>query len=294
MDFTQAEQDIVEIKHQDLWNGGYVKMFDFSKANSSEAHRIHAVTMIANVCRGDKGIKDREALYKQLLTEHAGQAGEVFQFVPTITEAGRMQYRITEEHEVLPMNIARFGIKEKFKQLCNLRATLNDGQGWNYNEQVSGFHVFKIKIPMMIVQHILRHGQLSFMQVSERSQKLREYYYCDEFKQILDEVRYNFLEEHKDISDNELWNNICYQASQQAWDIWQNGFSIDTGDANGSKIRQELTNKGSHGLAFVTMWIAGWKQDPTQWDNFFAVRTKNPSQREIQELATVMKGMINE
>jgi len=26
MDFAQAERDIAEIKHQDLWNGGYVEL----------------------------------------------------------------------------------------------------------------------------------------------------------------------------------------------------------------------------------------------------------------------------
>jgi thymidylate synthase ThyX len=123
------------------------------------------------------------------------------------------------------------------------------------------------------------------MQVSERSQKLREYYYCDDFKEVRSEVEANLSDQYLERNTpNELWNDLCYDASQRDWDTWQKKYSI----------RQELTNKSSHGLAYVTMWIAGWSQDSTQWNNFFAVRTKNPSQKEIQELATVMKGMIDE
>jgi len=287
VDFTQAERDIVEIKHQDLWNGGYVKMFDFSKANSSEAHRIHAVTMIASVCRGDKGIKDKEALYKQLLTEHDGTCGEVFQFVPVVSDLSIC----TGDYK----NVQRFGIYQgkpdgiKTRWLTNLRSMIQDVNLHNnhathkdkveYNSKpIKGFHVFKIKIPMMIVQHILRHGQLSFMQVSERIRKLREYYYCKDFFDIAssNNIDGNY--------DKQKWNNLIYKASQEDFDTWQTK----------SGIKQELTNKGSHGLAYVTMWIAGWKADNTQWDNFFAVRTKNPSQSEIITLAKTMQEMMEE
>jgi thymidylate synthase ThyX len=53
-------------------------------------------------------------------------------------------------------------------------------------------------------------------------------------------------------------------------------------------------NKGSHGLAYTTLWIAGWKQDPSQWDNFFAVRTRNPTQIELQTAAKTMQQMMEE
>jgi len=39
--------------------------------------------------------------------------------------------------------------------------------------------------------------------------------------------------------------------------------------------------------------MAGWRQDPTQWDNFFNVRLGKGVQRETKELANIMKKMIN-
>jgi len=283
MDFTQAEQDIVEIKHQDLWNGGYVKKFDFSKANSSEAHRIHAVTMIANVCRGDKGVKDREVLYKKLLTEHNGKPGEVFQFVPVMypTTLGEQTRQFG--------SFVKFGNDANDKgMLTNLRALLADGDGQHtiygkslYNNSTrlvmsKGFHVFKIKIPMMIAAHFLKHGELSFMQVSERTNKLRKYYYCEDLLPIKQSTCFTGNEEE--------WNNVCYNFSQHTFDLYRKKF----------RIRQELTNKGSHGLSYTTMWVAGWEQDQYGWDNFFGVRRKKPSQLETRQVADVIYKMMHE
>lgn len=280
MNFTQAEQDIREVARIDLWNGGYVSKYDFSKANSSEAHRVYAVTTIANVCRGDKGIKDREALYQQLLTEHAGKPGEVFQFVP-VKARGSIGWEVVRWGIMISENDRSLHFQDN-KLLTNLRAILPFKESKTlYNDSLSGFHVFKMKIPKMIVAHLLKHGQLSFMQQSERHCKLREYYYCDELKPIDDTMytRHDVLGiAHKN------WDDICYELSQSDFDIWQKTF----------KIRQELTNKGSWGLGYTTLWMAGWEQDTAGWDNFFAVRTKKPAQREIIELAKVMKQMMEE
>ena len=150
-----------------------------------------------------------------------------------------------------------------------------------YNDNLSGFHVFKMKIPKMIVAHLLRHGQLSFMQQSERHCKLREYYYCDELKPIDDimHTRHDVLGiAYKN------WDDICYELSQSDFDVWQKVF----------KIRQELTNKGSWGLGYTTLWMAGWMQDPSQWQNFFDVRLGKGTQRETRELAEAMKKLMEE
>ena len=82
----------------------------------------------------------------------------------------------------------------------------------------------------------------------------------------------------------EFWNEYIYTMSQSELDDYQHKF----------KIRQELLNKGSHGLAYTTLWISGWKQDKSGWDNFFAVRTKKPAQREVIELAEVIKQMMED
>lgn len=272
--------NVKPIKEVKLWNAGYVQMYDFSEANSSEEHRVAYVTEIARVCRGDKPIANPTKLYKQLLTEHNGKPGEIFQFIPVI----RTNYS---------PHVVRFGYTDDNNEiLTNLRACLEDEIDYDYDKKVSGFYVFKIKVPLMIVPQILRHGQLSFNQQSERHCKLREYYYCDEFKPILDEAIEFFKEWWNfDLEDAEkhgykepTWNSFCYEASQSDLDNAQRRFNIP----------QELLNKGSHGLAYTTLWIAGWKQDPSQWDNFFSVRTKKPTQAELITVAKTMQQMMEE
>jgi len=246
------------IQEQPLWNAGYCQHYDFSLANSCEESRIEAIIEIAKVCRGDKPIANPEKLYQQLLTEHAGKPGEIFQFIPCI----RTEYS---------PQVVRFGYTNEHNEiLTNLRACLEDGIDYDFDKQIKGFHVFKLKIPLMIVPQILRHGQLSFMQQSERHCKLREYYYCEDFKQL-------HMPDYK-------WNWFCNETAQVRWDEIQHHFDI----------RQELTNKGSHGLAYTTLWIAGWEKDPSQWKNFFDVRTVNPTQIELQQVAKVMKEMMYE
>jgi len=264
---------IKEINRKDLWNAGYVALYDFSKANSSEEHRIYAITEVVKVCRGDKPIKDREALYKQLLTEHAGKPGEAFQFVPIVVYEESADKCLSQEQK-------RFSMEDDFLydiHYTNLRNIIGTNVDM-YNDEIRWFYVFKMKIPKMIVAHLLKHGQLSFMQQSERHCKLREYYYCDELRPMTG----RFFE-RDDESLDQQWNNLIYGLSQKEIDWFQQEY----------KIRQELLNKRSWGLGYTTLWMAGWKQDPTQWDTFFNVRLGKGVQRETKELANIMKKMIN-
>ncbi len=272
------------IKEVKLWNNGYVKQYDFSKANSSEESRIEHVCAVARVCRGDKTpVKTDEELYQQLLTEHDGKPGSVFEFVPV--ELTNSYGKQTE----------RFGTQERVEvymvgdytfTYTNLRACIADNLN-KYNNDVKSFFVFKVKVPQMIVKHILRHRMLSFQEMSERTNKLREYYFCDEFEPIMtswEKDVINCIDSIKEELVTYKWNDVIYRATQQDFDTWQTRY----------KIRQELLNKGSHGLAYTTLWIAGWRQDKSGWDNFFAVRTKKPAQREVIELANVIKQMMEE
>lgn len=280
---------IKEVKTTPLWNSGYCSLYDFSQANSSEEARIEAVTTVANVCRGDKGVKNPKELYQQLLTEHNGKAGSVFEFVPVeLTDSYGEQ---TE----------KFGTQERVEVFMagnytftytNLRACIADNLN-TYNNNVDGFFVFKVKVPQMIVKHILRHRMLSFQEMSERTNKLREYYYCDELKELHD----LYLDMDEDSRVYKDWNELCCNLSQRQFDFHQKD----------KKIRQELLNKGSHGLAYTTLWIAGWKQDPNGYKNMFNVRcgeyinrkigneikrVKNDTQIEMRQLCETMQQMM--
>lgn len=266
------------LKEIKLWNNGYVQMWNFSKSNSCQEAREEAILEIVKVCRGDKEIKNPN-LYKHLLTEHAGKPGEAFQFVPAIHDLINPNSPYITEIPGYELN--RFGLNDQnnHRVLGNLRMIITDkNSGISkdiYNEQVSDFYVFKMKVPIMIVPHLLKHGQLSFMQQSERYCKLREYFYCDELEPLWEANKMNY----------EDWDELCYNSSQWDWDLDQSNYGTDL-------IRQELTNKGSHGLAYTTLWIAGWKQDLSGFQNFFNVRLGKGTQKETRELAQAMKDLM--
>jgi len=270
------------IKEVPLWNNGYVQQYDFSEANSSEESRIEHVCAVARVCRGDKTpVKSDKKLYRQLLTEHDGKCSSVFEFVPT--------WKSTLNRDLTFTHQSIFGVRVSISMsyttvLSNLRAMLSDEEDY-YNEcPQEGFFVFKVKVPQMIVKHILRHRMLSFQEMSERTNKLREYYYCDELYELYMRLQKRNCLKQIDQYDGNLWNELIYRTAQCEFD----------GDQQQLKIRQELLNKGSHGIAYTTLWIAGWRQDKSGWDNFFAVRTKKPAQREVIELANTIKQMMEE
>lgn len=169
------------IKEVRLFNAGYVQMWDFSEANANEDNRIEAVTTVANVCRGDKGVKNPKELYQQLLIEHDGKPGSVFEFVPVeLTNSyGEQTERFGTQEQVEVYMVGYYTFT-----YTNLRACIADNLN-KYNNDVNDFFVFKVKVPQMIVKHILRHRMLSFQEMSERTNKLREYYYCDELEPII-------------------------------------------------------------------------------------------------------------
>jgi len=244
----------------DIFDRGYIELWDFSKANSSSASRIEAAAKIAMVCRNLESIKNPLKLYHKLLHEHAGEPSEVIQFIPVMDNVGRKEFD-------LEIRDYRFGdIDSDGKFRTNLRNYVNPLKVM-YCDSVNGFYVFKLKLPVMSVAHITRHGQLSCNQMSERHVKAREYYMPRELTDVL---------------GKEDWDSMIYRLSQKDFDCI----------SKSHKIRQELTNKGSHGLAYTKLWVAGWIQDKSTWNNFFNVRLKNQTQFETRTIASAMYQLI--
>jgi hypothetical protein len=242
------------IERVNLYDRGHVEMYDFSEANSSHLSRVKHAIEVAKTCRDLDRIKNPEALYKRLLTEHAGRMSEVLQFIPVEFGSSFYSQRYIHFHEgVIRTNLRNYEIE-------------NDAI---FNEKVDGFCVFKVKIPLMIAAQIRAHGNLSINQMSERHVKSRQYYYCEEF---------DCIKEQYDYQD---WDEFCYNSSEWDFDL----------DMSKYKIRQELLNKGSHGLSYTKMWISGWITDPDGLQNFFKVRTKKPTQKELFKLAIAMQAL---
>ena len=51
---------------------GFVEHYDFSQANMSEKHRIHAISAVASICYQNPKAINSESLYNRLLAESKG------------------------------------------------------------------------------------------------------------------------------------------------------------------------------------------------------------------------------
>ena len=266
-----------------LWNLGYVELWDFSKANSSQEAREEACALIGGACR-NVIIKNPKQFYQRLLTEHDGNPSEILQFIPFTDKL--------YESDLADINtfnkFTRFAYIHDKIVYTNARNTINYGGKYSIYDLIktdcSNFVVFRTKIPYMIVDHLRRHKLLSSMFAenwqSNRSKHDIEYFENDEIKHLIhlysDAADFPF-NTHDTLLDG-YFTQADFRHILQNKDLFP--------------IRSELINKGEFGLRYVTGWIGGWLQDPAVWDNFFGVRTKNPTQKETQELSRVMLEML--
>ena len=63
---------------------GFVEHYDFSQANMSEKHRIHAISAVASICYQSKTALGSESLYNRLLAESKGLPSSSAEFVPVL------------------------------------------------------------------------------------------------------------------------------------------------------------------------------------------------------------------
>ena len=65
-------------------NIGFVEHYDFSQANMSEKHRIHAISAVASICYQNPKAIGSESLYNRLLAESKGLPSSSAEFVPVL------------------------------------------------------------------------------------------------------------------------------------------------------------------------------------------------------------------
>jgi len=261
------------IEHKDLWNNGYVELWDFSNANANMENRQDAISLIGGVCRNTT-IKNPKKFYNRLMFEHNTKPSEIFQFIPVIDY-------IEDTIDLNKFNkYYRFGHADKLTNTfyTNLRNLINYTDNvWtisnNVNEQpeLKKYVVFKVKIPYMIIDHLRRHKLLN-SSFNENWQSNRIHNYKDEYFE-------NDIVNIKHIT-------VEYDNDKQNDDIYIPEYKTDN-------TRSELINKGEFGLRYQTGWIGGWINDEYCWDNFFGVRLQKPTQKETIELSSVMYDMLH-
>lgn len=65
-------------------NIGFVEQYDFSTANMSEKHRIHAISAVASICYQNPKAIGSESLYNRLLAESKGLPSSSFEMCPIL------------------------------------------------------------------------------------------------------------------------------------------------------------------------------------------------------------------
>src|SRR5574344_1830022 len=65
-------------------NIGFVKQYDFSYANLSQEHRIHAISAVASICYQNPKAVGSESLYNRLLAESKGLPSSSFEMCPIL------------------------------------------------------------------------------------------------------------------------------------------------------------------------------------------------------------------
>ena len=265
-------------------NNCWVGLVDSSKFNSSEEHRIRAVTDMASITKGRLGFpesvmvygnnhklskpriteKRRETLYNRLLTESAGKPSTPFEFVPVIHSQDFFDKDVFN-------NILKYSYMTMYSNqatlLSNYRMVLNQTQGWDLNppcqEEIDksvhydDFKVIVGRVPMKVLTHLVRHRAFSWLVESSRNKK------------YLNEV--------------EFWYPSWWSANLMSEKVMSDSRALVEQKAlvecMGMKPEEATMELSDRRL--VTFAMCAWKQDTDAWDNLFAVRGKGTGTQSI-------------
>ena len=65
-------------------NIAFVEQYDFSTANLSQEHRIHAISAVASICYQNPKAIGSESLYNRLMAESQGLPSSSFEMCPVL------------------------------------------------------------------------------------------------------------------------------------------------------------------------------------------------------------------
>lgn len=275
----------------------YGELWDFSKANLSEEHRIHAITLIASICYQNPKALNSDSLYNRLMAESQGLPSSSFEFVPVFINFEDLNEieQTSSIDDIEKMSIFKYGeILDSSKGLLtNFRAIVYDveakrlSKNWlkhfNTEEEceiiAKHFKVFKAHIDLPTFGQMVRH-RVNWQVVSRRyvsGKKMPFEFYISEKMSNVKSGLYKSIAYDGQIDDISTENiiNIClehYYASLEAG------------------VKPEEARRIIPQAAYTTAWCAF---QPTQLENFFKLRLDSHAQKEIRLFAKAMKFMIN-
>lgn len=268
----------------------YGEFWNFSKANLSEEHRIHAITLIASICYQNPKALNSDSLYNRLMAESQGLPSSSFEFVPMLFKYDDLINKLSDENILISdTNMLKYGEKvENGKYLLtNFRAIIYDKEKFgidftkhfNTEEECKiidkHFKVFKAHIDLptfgQMVRHRINWQVLSRRYVSGKKTPF-EFYISKKMKTIT--------------SVNDISGVDEEFTTQKVIDICLVHYyaALEAG------VKPEEARRIIPQAAYTTAWCAF---QPTQLENFFKLRLDSHAQKEIRLLAKAMKFMIN-
>jgi flavin-dependent thymidylate synthase len=141
------ENKFIKLDFEPLYNDniGYVKLYDASRANTSEDQRIWTVTTIASLAYGNEKAKNPEALYERMKSiKHES----LWEFIRNpLTNIENSMRNSPDEYE------NRYS---------------DDQSIIEHKENIS---CFRIKVPMFVRAQFMRHRAFSYLEMSRRYTK---------------------------------------------------------------------------------------------------------------------------
>ena len=271
-------------------NIGFVEHYDFSQANMSEKHRIHAISAVASICYQNPKAIGSESLYNRLLAESKGLPSSSFEFVPVLLTEEELEDigGNTPSCYLLEMSVFKYSeqlvLGDQTYLLTNYRALVYDVEkGYLSKEWLTRFNteeeckiikehfkVFNYKVDLPTRSQMVRH-RVSWQELSRRyvsgSRVPFEFYVSDKMKDL-----YIWNNERHFSIDDFIETSLCLYRT-----------AIDKG------IKPQEARRIIPQCAYTQIWGAFM---PKQLDNYFKLRLDKHAQWEIQQTAIAMQELI--
>ena len=293
---------------------GFVEHYDFSTANMSQEHRIHAISAVASICYQNKKALGSESLYNRLLAESQGLPSSSFEFVPVLLDGNNSVHQKLLEKLTRFSNVYKYGelINEQYL-LTNYRALVYDYETMKDEYTREFKHSFEVNGNLDEFEKQLKEIKQSFLNLyntEEECEIIKQHFKVFLFKVDLPTrsqmVRHRvswqelsrryvsgsrvpfeyyvsekmkFISIHKDDEsdihfDSDDFHRICEERYYQA---------LEKG------IKPQEARRVIPQSAYTQIWGAF---QPKQLENYLKLRLHKTAQWEIQQIAIAMQELI--
>jgi len=189
----------MKILEQVMINNLTVTRYDVTDVIKDNQSIINAVVEIATTCYGkdcsNMNNDKKYSLYKKLMSEQNDNPTEIFEFIPVVIKKhdyyGKLNNcdlcsKYLQNTTYFHKEYVNESIKSKYNEL--ILTNLRNSKKLNYKiyDNIKSiktlnddFYIFKLELPLFVVQHLLRHRSLSFNQRSNRYVNDGEYFVPD-------------------------------------------------------------------------------------------------------------------